>query len=253
MCTVLLLTRPGTAWPLLLGSNRDERLDRAFDVPAAWWPDEPGVIAWRDRLSGGSWLGVNARGVVATVVNRLDTLGPLPGRASRGELILQALRDSDAPSAAAALGMLPGDAYGGFTLLVADRDGAYSVTTAGDGLAVARLAAGHRMLTPEGCDVAPAPRVASVMADFRTAAEPDPARDDWSGWLPLLQREDADDPHRAVTVTTDRGFGTVACTLVAVPAAGAPVLRYAAGPPTTTPFHTLDVPGFVGSASKATR
>jgi uncharacterized protein with NRDE domain len=251
MCTVLLLTRPGTAWPLLLGSNRDERLDRAFDVPAAWWPDEPGIVAWRDRLSGGSWLGINAHGVLATVVNRLDTLGPLPGKASRGELVLRALRKRDAASAAAVLGVLHGDAYGGFTLLLADRDGAYSVTNAGDGIEVARLPPGHHMLTPEGCDVATAPRVASVMADFRTAASPDPARDDWSGWLPLLQREDADDPHRAVTVTTDRGFGTVACTLVAVPEAGAPVLRYAAGPPTTAPFHTLTVPGFDAPASKA--
>ena len=56
-------------WPLLLGSNRDERLDRAFDVPAAWWPDEPGIVAWRDRLSGGSWLGVNAHGVVSFFFN----------------------------------------------------------------------------------------------------------------------------------------------------------------------------------------
>src|ERR1700685_2408299 len=104
MCTVLLLTRPGTAWPLLLGSNRDERLDRAFDVPAAWWPDEPGIVAWHDRLSGGSWLGVSEHGVVATVVNRLDTLGPLPGKVSRGELVLRELRKRDAASAAAVLG-----------------------------------------------------------------------------------------------------------------------------------------------------
>jgi hypothetical protein len=251
MCTVLVLTRPGTAWPLLLGSNRDERLDREFDLPGAWWPEAPGVVGWRDRVSGGSWLGVNAHGVVATVVNRIDTLGPLPGKASRGELIVRLLREPDADAAVAAARALRSDDYGGFTLLVADRNGAFSIANTDGGLRAARLPNGHHMLTPEGCDVATAPRVAAIMTDFRGAPLPAPDRDDWSGWLPLLQREDADDPHRAVTVTTERGFGTVACTLVGVPAAGAPRLRYAPGPPTTAWFRTLTVPGFAERASKA--
>ena len=33
MCTVLVLLRPGDAWPLLIGANRDERIDRPFDAP----------------------------------------------------------------------------------------------------------------------------------------------------------------------------------------------------------------------------
>ena len=49
MCTVILLRRPAGAWPLLLAANRDERLDRAWDPPQAWWPDRPGVIGGRDR------------------------------------------------------------------------------------------------------------------------------------------------------------------------------------------------------------
>ena len=44
MCTVVLLHRPGHAWPLLLAAIRDERIDRAWDPPAAHWPDRPGVV-----------------------------------------------------------------------------------------------------------------------------------------------------------------------------------------------------------------
>ena len=59
MCTVVLLIRPGHAWPLVLAANRDEMLDRPWEPPAAYWPEQPDVMAGRDRLGGGTWMGVN--------------------------------------------------------------------------------------------------------------------------------------------------------------------------------------------------
>ena len=49
MCTVVLLIRPSCSWPLMLAANRDEMLDRVWDPPAAYWPDQPGVIAGLGR------------------------------------------------------------------------------------------------------------------------------------------------------------------------------------------------------------
>ena len=224
MCTVLALLRPRDRWPLLIATNRDERLDRAFDAPARWWPDLPRVTAWRDRESGGSWLGVNDDGVVATVVNHLDELGPAPGKRTRGEIVLDALRAPDAPSARDAVCALDARAYRGFTLLVADRAHAFACVASGGNVRTVALAPGHHMLTPDGVDAAGSPRYDAHNAEFRAAPPPDPASEDWSAWTALLRRE-ADDPHEAMTVVTDRGFGTVATTLVAVPAAGAPHIR----------------------------
>jgi len=79
MCTVVLLSRPGHDWPVLIGANRDEMADRPWDPPARHWADRPEVVAGRDRLAGGSWLGLNDRGLVAGVLNRVDSLGPRPG------------------------------------------------------------------------------------------------------------------------------------------------------------------------------
>ena len=61
MCTVLLLHRPGHAFPVLIAANRDERLDRAWDPPGAWWPDRPGVVGGRDRTAGGTWMAAEPR------------------------------------------------------------------------------------------------------------------------------------------------------------------------------------------------
>ena len=91
MCTVVLLLRPGADWPVLIAANRDEMLDRAWDPPAAHWPDRPGIVGGRDRLAGGTWMALNSQGVMATVLNRQGSLGPRADKESRGELPLIAL------------------------------------------------------------------------------------------------------------------------------------------------------------------
>jgi uncharacterized protein with NRDE domain len=125
MCSVVILFRPGHRWPALIGTNRDEMLDRPWDPPARHWPDRPGVIAGRDRLAGGSWLGLNDEGVVAGILNRVNTLGPQPGRRSRGELVLEALDHADAADAAWALADLDPRAYRPFNMVIADNRSAF--------------------------------------------------------------------------------------------------------------------------------
>ncbi len=243
MCTVLVLLRPDDRWPLVVGANRDERLDRPFQPPERHWPAQPGVVGGRDVTGGGSWFALNDDGVVATIVNGMDRLGPLAGKASRGELVLRALREHDARSAAQAIGALEASRYRGFTLLVADRGAAFAVTSDERTLRVDPLVPGHHIVTPDGCDVPASPRYATHFAAFRAAPPPDPSRDDWSSWTELLRHADDDDPHRAITVVTTERFGTVCSTLLALPAGRAePVLLFAAGPPTRAPYETVRTP-----------
>ncbi len=244
MCTVLLLLRPGTAWPLLIGTNRDERRDRAFEPPARHWPGEPSVVGPRDVLGGGSWFGVNDDGVVATLVNGMQQLGPLPGKASRGELVLRVLRERDAAAAARVAGAIAVERYRGFTLLLADRRTAFAVTCDERSIVVTELAPGYHMVTPDGCDVPSSPRFAAHFGALRAAPPPSPPDGDWSSWIALLTRTDADDPHRATFVPDIGGFGTVAGTLLALPASRseAPVLLFANGPPGLAAYEPVRAP-----------
>jgi hypothetical protein len=249
MCTVLVLSRPGDPWPLIVAANRDERFDRAFQAPGRWWDDAPGIVAGRDVLGGGSWFGVNDDGVVATIVNGVERLGPLAGKASRGELVLRALRERDAAAAARVTGALAPRRYRGFTLLLADRGAAFVVTSDERSVRVDALAPGHHMITPEGCDVASSPRYAAHFAAFRDAPAPRPATGDWTAWTELLRHADDDDPHRAMTVATGAELGTVCSTLLALPAARSapPALRFANGPPTQVPYEPVDAPWVHGA------
>src|SRR5919199_4867201 len=96
MCTLVILRRPEHRWPVLIGANRDEMIDRRWRAPDRHWADRPEVVGGLDVLAGGSWLGINDWGVAAAVLNRQGSLGPAPGRRSRGELVLEALYHADA-------------------------------------------------------------------------------------------------------------------------------------------------------------
>ena len=236
MCTVTILIRPGHAWPLILAANRDERLDRAWDPPAAWWPDRPGTVAGRDHSGGGTWMGINGHGVVAAVLNRQGSLGPAPGKRSRGDLPLMALDHPTAAAAAQAMTELDASEWRGFNLVLADAAGAIFVRGAGHGHPRAvPLPAGMHMVTAHDPNDPESPRVARHLGRFRDAAPPEPG--DWHAWTDILS-DRSGDAGEQINVVPRAGFGTVCSSLVALPAGGAPVWLFAAGPPHQAVFHS---------------
>lgn len=251
MCTLLILNRPGHAWPLTLGANRDEMAGRPWTAPGPHWPDRPGVVAGRDDLAGGSWLGVNARGVAAAMLNRQGTLGPAQGKRSRGELVLLALDQTDAAEAALVMTELNPRAYRPFNMVLADAGGAFFVAHRSEerAPAVMRLGEGLTMLTAREPDDMSSPRIAHYRPKFLAAPAPDPAGGDWLGWETLLaatERAPGAGPEGAMCIAAPSGFGTVSSALLALPAQSAgtgeeirPVFRFAAGPPDRTPYRPV--------------
>jgi len=250
MCTVVVLRRPGHPWPLILAANRDEMRDRPWTAPGRHWPDRPEVVAGRDDLAGGTWLGVNDHGLVAAVLNRRGTLGPQAGKRSRGELVLEALDHADAADAAEALAHLNPDAYRPFNLVIADNRDALWVRHAGGGpMRVEALGEGLSMLTSADVNDTSDARIAVNLARFQAAPAPDPdAPDGWAGWSALQAMgpdPDAATPGAGMCFAFDTGFATVSAGQIALPAPTlepAPlVLRFAAGPPDRAPFAPLDL------------
>jgi hypothetical protein len=250
MCTIVILNRPDNAWPILIAANRDERLDRPWHPPAAHWPDRPDIVAGMDDLAGGSWLGMNASGVVAAVLNREGTLGPQAGKRSRGELVLDALDYVDAIDAAEALSRLDVRAYRPFNLVVADNRDAFLMMhrggaggTGGAPIVVQPLAEGLTMVTAMEPDDSGSPRIRLYRPRFVSATPPEPDSGDWRSWEALLasrDREADSGPGGAMLIEPAPGiesgkFGTVSSSLIALPAIGntekRPIWRFASGAP----------------------
>ncbi|MGD9512398.1 MAG: NRDE family protein [Geminicoccaceae bacterium] len=237
MCTLVLLRRPGSSWPLLLAANRDELRTRASMPPARHWPDRPHVRGGLDVLARGSWLGVNDDGMVAAVLNRRGTLGPAPGKRSRGELVLEALDHAEAAAAAAALSELDPDAYRPFNLIVADAEHAFWLRHAGDGpVRSAQVPIGTHMIEAGELDDPASTRIARFLPQFRFVPEPDPEAGDWSSWQALLadRSSRSGDPRQAMTIVTEGDYGTVSASLIALP-------QYATTPPLF--LHAEGLPG----------
>jgi hypothetical protein len=264
MCSVVVLHRPGHDWPLILGANRDEMRERPWVPPARHWPDRPNVVAGLDRLGNGTWLGVNDEGVVACVLNRMNSLGPAPGKRSRGELVLEALDHAGAADAAEALAEIDPAAYRSFNMVIADAADAFWLRSPapirGGWVEVEPLPPGISMVTAHDRNDPASQRIAFYLPRFAATAPPNPGdaripdrraprqEGDWTEWERLLaSRETAPGgaPTDAMEIVTDSGFETVSSSLVALAAHGLarrrPLWRFAAGLPSQVPFVPVEV------------
>jgi hypothetical protein len=131
MCTVTMQCGAGS---LLLTMNRDERFERAPEEPPRRIPGDSSRPAWLapfDSASGGTWMGINERGVASCVLNGYEPsdegLGDDPAVPSRGSIIPRILEEQDGIGPARLPDMLDFSAYPSFTLLVTSKDGGETV------------------------------------------------------------------------------------------------------------------------------
>ena len=261
MCTLVILRRPGHPWPLILAANRDEMLDRPWLAPGRHWPDRTEVVAGRDETAGGSWLGLNDHSVVAGVLNRVDSLGPAPGKRSRGELVLEALDHADAATAADGLSRLDPTAYRSFNLVIADNRDAFWLRNLGaeaarggkgPGVEIFEIPAGTSMITAQDRNDPASGRIQANLPRFEAAEPPDPKAGDWTSWTRLMKAgtpPGSEDPYAAMTIVTSRGFGTVSSSLIALPGPpktlrerpNRPVWQFAPGRPDRERYKKIEL------------
>jgi hypothetical protein len=221
--------------PIVLASLRDELFARPTSSPAIQ-DGEPAVLCGVDRQAGGTWLGVNACGLVVSVTNRRAADGA-PAPRSRGTLCRDMLRLADAAEAAQlAARQLATRLYGGANFLCVDRRSMYYVRGGAD-IQTMQLAPGLHLLGNQDADD---PR------DLRLqlAATLVPERDRISGGaaelVGSLQAAFTAPPVESSDVELvlrggDRG--TVSSTIIAVGDAPEQMIyRYAAGPPDRHPY-----------------
>lgn len=117
MCLIVFAYDCHPVYRLILGANRDEYRDRPTD-PCRFWNDAPHLLAGRDRLAGGTWLGVTTGGKLAALSNYRDPRHAFASDLSRGNLVAGFLKD-ELMTPADFLGVLTrdGERYDGFNLL----------------------------------------------------------------------------------------------------------------------------------------
>jgi len=126
MCLLVLAWRVHARYRLVVAANRDEFHARAA-APLAKWPPPAELLAGRDLLSQGTWLGIDRARRFGVVTNFRELQPPRTGAPSRGELVPGFLGAHGAQPAGRAGDFLAAlepraPAWSGFNLLLADAD-----------------------------------------------------------------------------------------------------------------------------------
>ncbi len=232
MCLLIVLRGRFATHPVLVASNRDERTDRKASPPGLWVGDRARVLSPRDRERGGTWLGVNARGLFAGLTNVKDVPVPVDAE-TRGVLPHVALERGELePAIAAVREIFDQRPFGGFQLVLADAHRIVVLRHGAEGLATIEWSQELLVVTNEhapGELELPGLR-AAVAAVSTPAAQLQALR-------PLLLDRGGDGRH-PVLKRMD-GYGTVSSSLLAVPAADPLHLQwlFTAGPPDVAEYR----------------
>ncbi|MFQ5667887.1 MAG: NRDE family protein [Candidatus Binatia bacterium] len=221
VCTLAVYFQTSSAYPVVVAANRDEFYDRPAAPPRQRW-DHPWIVAGQDLVAGGTWLGVNAHGLVAGIVNRRSRREPDPTRRSRGQLCLDVLHEASVEAACTRACADPGIRYNAFNLLLVSPEAACVVGNSSGEMAVTGLQPGLHLLTNLEVDDSECPRIAKSYGLFETASRqlrPDALPQLLSALRAILSDHStpldprSEEPPNNLCVHTER-FGTRSSTLL---------------------------------------
>ena len=246
MCILMVVHKRVQGHPIVLAANRDEYLDRPTRGPGLLGP-APAIWGGLDERAGGTWLGVNAYGVVVGLTNRRtrEVQENDPARRSRGLVCLEALQCRTAAEAVAYLTSEPSDRYNSFNLLIVDSCEAYWAAYEGHP-ETHRLEPGVHILANGNVNDFETVRIRRARHLLQR-----PEATELQTLLPLLERVCRDhesgvqDRETICMHRPQEHYGTVSSTILALPPdLRGSVYRYADGHPCMTPYKEFTLPFF---------
>lgn len=190
-----------------------------------------------DLAAGGTWLGLNDRGVFSAITNRFG-VAKLDSRRSRGVLVLEALEHGDARAAAAKLSALDPLLENAFHLVIADREAAFLIVCDGVTVQVTELEPGLHLVTERSFNAGNTTREAFIHTSLDDVAGAPPSNER----LEALLASHRDESFEGLCVhLPGHKYGTRSSAIIRYGIAREDLeLRFADGPPHATRFVPID-------------
>ena len=240
MCSLVFFHGCWPSRPLLVVANRDEQLDRPASGPRL----HDGTLRWLapvDERAGGTWWGLNERGVFAALTNRYEGRPPDAELRSRGELIPLALQASTAAQAAARVAAHDASDYNPFRLVIADRTRMLLVLPLEGDLVARDRSANALVVTERSHGAAASRRVTELEAWVAELLPgPPPSLDNLGERMAQVDTEDGFEG--ACVVLPGVNYGTRSSVALAVDEVGLWELRFADGPPHRAEYRPVTEP-----------
>jgi len=204
MCLLVLAWQAHPRYRLIVAANRDEFHERPA-APLAQWPAPDNILAGRDLRANGTWLGLDRRRHFGVITNFRDLQPPRADAPSRGALIPDYLRGTEAAEVFLSRLEPVAARYSGFNLLLADGDSLWYSSNRAERFARA-LPPGVYGLSNEFLDT-PWPKLRRVRRGFEAWLS-DPAETGASGLFALLDdpapAADEELPHTGIAPEWER-------------------------------------------------
>lgn len=121
MCLILLAYKKHPQYIAIIAANRDEFYDRPTRA-VQFWNTSPDLLAGKDLLGGGTWMGITRTGRFSAVTNFREPLKDNKNMSSRGFLVRDYLEENIPPKDYLKKIKKMAHLYGGFNLIVGNVD-----------------------------------------------------------------------------------------------------------------------------------
>ncbi|MGD1842922.1 MAG: NRDE family protein [Thermonemataceae bacterium] len=121
MCLIVIANEVHPQYKTILVANRDEFYER--DTQAIhFWEESPNLLAGKDLVAGGTWIGVTKEGKLAAITNYRDPKRILDDAPSRGHLTKNYLQNDWEPLKYLMRMQFRAAEYNGFNLILGDKE-----------------------------------------------------------------------------------------------------------------------------------
>ncbi|MFC4559058.1 NRDE family protein [Virgibacillus kekensis] len=131
MCLINFQINDHPNYKLIVAANRDEFYQRPT-APAHYWKDNPYILAGRDLVQNGTWLGITKDGQFAALTNYRNPGEDTADKLSRGSIVRDFLSEDGPPLQFLESLQEKKNNYAGFNVIVGSADALYHYSNAND-------------------------------------------------------------------------------------------------------------------------
>ena len=223
MCTSIILFRKSHIWPVIIGSNRDENLNRLSKFPGRHWLKQyPHIVAGKDEEKKGSWIGINDYGLVAIIHNRKLDGKVINNNYSRGQIILEILNNSSIEGALKYISVFNRFKYNNFNLLIANYNKCYLIKhdIKDKNLIIQQIDEGLSIITDKDLNDKNDKKINFYYKLFLSLQTPNPSLNNWDIWKENLTNFHSDqlkNNQKICFINHQFNYGTRSSSLIAIP------------------------------------
>jgi uncharacterized protein with NRDE domain len=119
MCLIIFAYKTHPSYRLIIAANRDEFYERPT-TPLSFWPENPNLLAGKDLVGGGTWMGISTNGHFAAITNYRSPKLLRQEAPTRGLLVSNFLQTDIGPKNYLEKMHRASNRYNHFNLLVGD-------------------------------------------------------------------------------------------------------------------------------------